>query len=99
MVMLMCKDMCTSKCISPLATEARIARNHSLPQFFFTLTFYLYNLDLNGFMSDLCGCKSDQLASLKSQRLFRWIYFILLKEQSPQDTQKTLKMHRRVLQE
>lgn len=60
MVMPVYKDKCTSKCVSPSATEAMTSRNHALTQFFFTSTFYLYNMGLHGFTLALGRCKSNQ---------------------------------------
>lgn len=71
MVMPMYKDKCTSKCVSPSAIEAMTSRNHALTWFFFTSTFYFYNMGLHGSMSDLGRCKSNQNWLLCNFRGFR----------------------------
>lgn len=60
MVMPLYTDKCTSKCVSPSATEAVTCRNCGLTQFLFTLTFYSSSVGLHGSMLDLGRCKPYQ---------------------------------------
>lgn len=53
MVMLLYKDKCTSKCVSPWAMEATTSTNP------FTSAFYLCNVGLHGSMLDSGRSKSN----------------------------------------